>query len=346
MAKRALKDVIIVITIVFCILGLWFFGPYLFIALENIKNPIPMVRNIDGKIFFNSDRNGIKGQSIAYYYKRKLYPVHQGLQPKFNEKLGQIVYWGGINKGGLWIVDLRTEQYQRIPNTENVGIMGFDLSPDAKEICLMAKKKGDKTYNLYIMSINGTGLRKLTNFDHDYAVSPSYPRWSPDGKKITFDGPNLSKTVKPDWAKTPLHPGTIYIINKDSTGMRRVFQTNEGIDRWWGGRELSWSPDGTKLVFSSHKPGEPIDDIYVCNVDGTNLQKITNSPYHERDPVFSPDGNRIAYVAYTRGLSHGSEIYVINIDSTNKKRLTSPKLLHVGPLRFVWAEHKNPQWYK
>jgi len=345
MTHNTLKEIrlIVVVTIGICVL--WFWGPNIFVILQNLHRPIASAKNLEGKIFFNSDRNGMEGQSILYYYEGKMYPVHQGLQPKFNEELGKILYYGGINKGGLWVVDLKSEKFQKLPNTEDFGIMGFDWSKDGKKICFMGKKQREKTYNLYTMDFDGENQKKITNFDHDYAWSPNYPRWSPDSKKITFEGPNLSKTVRPDWAKTDLHPGTLYVINSDGTGMKRLFEVSGEEDKWVGGRTASWSPDGKKIVFASSKTGENKNHIYICNADGAGIRQITDSPYIERKPVFSPDGTQIAYVAYPRGIfMRGSEIYVVNVDGTNKRRVTPPKLLRQGLIGLKWADHDNPQW--
>jgi len=347
MLNNTLKEIKLIIVAVVGICVLWFWGPNIFILLQNLHRPIASAKNLEGKIFFNSDRNGMKGQSIFYYYEDKMYPVHQGLQPKFNEELGKVMYDGGINKGGLWVVDLKTEKFSKLPKTDDFGILGFDWSKDGKKVCFMGKKKGEKTYNLHTMDFDGEHLKRITNFDHDYAWSPNHPRWSPDGKKITFEGPNLSRTVRPDWAKTDLHPGTLYIINSDGTDMRRFFEVSGEEDRWWGGGGASWSPDGSKIVFESHKEGTTIDNIYICNADGTGIKRITDSPYEERKPVFSPDGKQIAYVAYYRGVyMRGSEIFVVDVDGTNKRRVTPPKLLHQGLIGLKWADHDNPQWYR
>jgi len=347
MSNNTLKELRLIIVLIIGICILWVWGPNIFLLLQNIHRPIPSARNLEGKIFFNSDRNGMVGQSIFYYYRRKIYPVHKGLKPKFNEKLGQIMYYGGINKSGLYIVDLSTEKFWKLPNTEDFGIMGFDWSKDGKKACFMGQKGDERSDNLYVFNMDDKDVLKLTHFDKEYFWTPKNPRWSPDGTKITFEGPNLSKTIKPSWAKTPLHPGTLYIINSDGTGMRRLFEVSGKEDRFGGGRIASWSSDGKKLVFASHKSGEKVDNIYVCNADGTEITQITNSLFDEREPVFSPDGKQIAYTAYPRGVyMSGSEIYVVNIDGTNKRRVTPPKLLHQGIIGLRWADHRNPQWYK
>ncbi|MBI3961561.1 MAG: PD40 domain-containing protein, partial [Deinococcus sp.] len=50
----------------------------------------------------------------------------------------------------------------------------------------------------------------------------------------------------------------------------------------------TWSPDGTRLAFSASADGQ--SDLYVVNTDGTDLVQLTNDPFEDRGPAWSPDG--------------------------------------------------------
>jgi len=72
----------------------------------------------------------------------------------------------------------------------------------------------------------------------------------------------------------------------------------------------SWSPDGSKITFSSDIDGN--DEIYVMNADGSNQTRITNNDAEDWYPSWSPDGSKIAFTSERDG---DFEIYVMNADS-------------------------------
>jgi len=63
----------------------------------------------------------------------------------------------------------------------------------------------------------------------------------------------------------------------------------------------AWLPDGTKIAFTSLRDGNP--EIYVMDVDGSNLIKLTDHPEVDGEPAWSPDGTKIAFVSDRDGNS-------------------------------------------
>jgi Tol biopolymer transport system component len=80
----------------------------------------------------------------------------------------------------------------------------------------------------------------------------------------------------------------------------------------------SWSPDGAQFAFDAGPRGNK--DIYVVNVDGSLLVKLTAADGWDYLPAWSPDGSRIAYV-HTSG--HNDDIWVMNADGSDPVRLTT-----------------------
>jgi hypothetical protein len=67
-----------------------------------------------------------------------------------------------------------------------------------------------------------------------------------------------------------------------------------------------------QIVFVSDRDGN--DEIYICNADGTNTTRLTNNTYSDYEPMWSPDGSKIAFTSFSTG---SPEIYVMNADGSN-----------------------------
>ena len=124
------------------------------------------------------------------------------------------------------------------------------------------------------------------------------PAWSPNGRLIAFDNA-LSNNYD------------VWVMRPDGTGRRRVTR-NPAPDYFAG-----WSPDGTRLVFTSDRGGE---DLWSIRVDGTDERRLTTDPNPDWGAAWSPDGRSIAFA----GNAHGNlEIEVIDTGGGGRHALTS-----------------------
>ncbi len=106
--------------------------------------------------------------------------------------------------------------------------------------------------------------------------------------------------------------GNIYTMSTDGTNRIKLAQ----------GSNPSWSPDGTKIVFSfglGRFRGD-VTDIFVIDVNGANRVNLTQGRHKQNSlPAWSPDGTKIAFVSHR---DDNNEIYVMNADGKNLKNLT------------------------
>jgi len=84
-------------------------------------------------------------------------------------------------------------------------------------------------------------------------------------------------------------------------------------------RDPSWSPDGTRLVFSSAPlPRGTPPEIYTMDIEGKNRVRLTNDSAYNIQPAWSPKGNRIAFVSLR---DDTWVIYTMNPDGDDVVRL-------------------------
>ena len=80
--------------------------------------------------------------------------------------------------------------------------------------------------------------------------------------------------------------------------------------------EASTVPQGL-IAFSSNRDGD--QEIYVMNVDGSNVVQLTNNQEEDQAPVWSPDGGNIAFQSYRDG---SWQVYVMATDGSGQTRIT------------------------
>jgi len=111
----------------------------------------------------------------------------------------------------------------------------------------------------------------------------------------------------------------------------------------------SFSPDGTKIVFTSRRDGNA--EIYIMDFDGSNQHRLTNSTNLTEDlPGFTPDGKKIIFSASN---SWSEDLYLLNLDgtdlinipNTNNIREARPRFMSDSPLMVIFdAAPTNASW--
>jgi Tol biopolymer transport system component len=130
------------------------------------------------------------------------------------------------------------------------------------------------------------------------------PRFSVSGQILVW--------VKPDWAFFQDGPHDLYVAHLDGSPQTKV--TDESITC---GYEPAMSPDGTQFLFVSGQDDDR--EIYLADVNGSNVLQLTNNQAVDIWPAWSPDGSRIAFNSDRNG---NVEIYVMDADGANQTRLT------------------------
>jgi uncharacterized repeat protein (TIGR01451 family) len=104
---------------------------------------------------------------------------------------------------------------------------------------------------------------------------------------------------------------------------------------------FAFAGDNGKIVFTSDRAGDP--DVWIMDANGSNPANLTRTlpgSTHlptDQDPVWSPDGTRIAF-ASDRDQFGNLDIYVMNADGTDVERLTDDAADDVEP---SWSPNGN-----
>ena len=142
----------------------------------------------------------------------------------------------------------------------------------------------------------------------------------------------------PASATLPGENGRIVFMRFDADGRFQVWTANPDMTHQvqlthgpdWDGWFPSWSPDHTRIAFSSyHEDPDPdggpeIHDVYTMNADGTDVRKITDSQGYNGKPSWSPDGRWLLFDADRFDYPASQGIYRIRSDgSGSPRRITS-----------------------
>jgi len=109
----------------------------------------------------------------------------------------------------------------------------------------------------------------------------------------------------------------IYVMRPDGSGVTRI--TSPGfVDR---GPE--WSPDGRRIAFASSRGRSDRAAIWVINVDGSGLRRLSHGAHEISDsPTWSPDGRWLAFNRFVRIGFY--RVYAVKL-STGRLRLITPR---------------------
>ncbi|MFN2140499.1 MAG: hypothetical protein ACK2U5_08450 [Candidatus Promineifilaceae bacterium] len=156
---------------------------------------------------------------------------------------------------------------QRLTDSE-WDISSPSFSPEGDKIVFASNRNG--VFQIFVMNSDGSEQKAITGNDYQSGD----PEWSPDGTKIVF-------------SSTKSGGLEIFTMNPDGSDIKNL-TTGGGPD--FG---PSWSPDGKQIAFASERDGNGERRIYIMNVDGSNLVRLTDSYSDWAD--WSPNGVRIVY---------------------------------------------------
>jgi Tol biopolymer transport system component len=186
----------------------------------------------------------------------------------------------------------------------------------------------DGNFDLYTVNASGFGLTQLTHTK--LGIENLEPAWSPDGNMIVFSQRRATATPS---------PSTLMILRLDSnTPLSRL--TPPAVMSL-GDRDAAWSPDSKWIAFSSDRTTSSVmrsRDLYIINVNGTGMTRVTKVASNEYHPTWGPYGNQLAFIS---DRTKQTEIYRLQLPAASGEYLPGKW----EQLTYDGAYKSNPTWH-
>ncbi len=223
------------------------------------------------------------------------------------------------------------------------------ISPDGKWVAYTVSSvdtsKDRRNSDIWMVSWDGEQTIQLTNSDD----GESTPRWSPDGKYLSFvSARNGEKNAQ------------IWLMDRRGGEAKKLTNIKGDLD------EYAWSPDGKKMVMSikdqdfsdtaKTKTRSPFvmdryhfkedrdgwvenryTHLYIFDIGSKKTDTLTRGNFDEASPVWSPDGKQLAFASNRStdpDKNENQDIWVMDAaKGATMKQLTT------------WAgADRNPKW--
>jgi Tol biopolymer transport system component len=229
-----------------------------------------------------------------------------------------------IKENDLYVINSDGSGETKLISNTPPALISAVWSQDGKSILFTRtpREESVSAFLLFTINVDGSAEAVLKNINLKNPVFVTgAPRLSPDGERIAFVSRN-------DVARS------LHVVSANGSDPIKLVERFEISD-------LSWSPDGKHIAFSSvdDQTSEILErskgvfrgttppiirHIYVVDIDNRSLRQVTRN-WNNHFPAWSPDGQRIAFTSQRDNKSPSgqpAEIYSVKVDGSEEIRLT------------------------
>jgi TolB protein len=156
----------------------------------------------------------------------------------------------------------------------------------------------DEGVDLYLVSANGGGSRRISVGRGSDNVSPSF---SPDGRRVVFMSGRAG------------HP-EIYTMDADGTNVDLLTPLDVGESAYRASPD--WSPDGRLVAFQSRINGQ--FQLLTVSLRDRALKQLTSDGSND-DPSWAPDARHLVFASTRSG---SRQLWIIDAESGRMRQLT------------------------
>ena len=197
------------------------------------------------------------------------------------------------------------DRYRRLSVEELAGVPyvdyqwgGIDLSPDGSEVAFSWNRSG--TFEIFSAPLAGERIFQLTGANERSV----WPRWSPDAKQLAFLRDRGGDEHFDIW-----------LVDRDGERERNLTK-EPGVTH----RDISWSPDGTKLAYVANAGAKGFA-VHVVDVTTGAMRALTDGAKDDLQPQWSPDGSLLLFWSRRDDVRTNADLFVVAATGGDATRL-------------------------
>ena len=257
----------------------------------------------------------------------------------------------------IWAVAIDGKAEPRRLSAEGFNSNWPRWSPDGSRLAFLSSRSAGAIPaeaprpQIYVLPMQGGEAQAISQLKNGVSGF----QWSPDGTRFVAVGRSGPSDEDPRKSDVRHYKHISYKYNDTgwyddkrshlwvldaATGTAR--QLTSGED--WNDTDPQWSPDGTRIAFVSDRSGQEYDggfnkDVWVIPAGSGPLIKVSDHPYEDTLPRWSPDGKQIVFAGKTTRRQF-PKLYVADAGGGSPSRLVVENL-DLVPSDLTWGPGAN-----